>query len=187
MLFPLSALPTDGQEATTLEFEAARRTVSSRMWRTCVVLPEEVPLGAYRVADGRMEEVEGGMRALAKRAAKLGLPTPIVTVLRVEDAEVVAAWHDRWYRTGEIRRFHVLRPDCGTVVLPGWQFVATIEHLSEEGNLLRTVPSFEGSLPVAYRTDRATCDHCRTHRRRTAKRARRRAVQEGLQYVIKII
>lgn len=51
--------------------------------------------------------------------------------------------------------------------LAGWSFVATLQHLwdAEKNvviNMLRTIPSFEGDLPVGYRSASAeNCDHCR--------------------------
>ena len=50
----------------------------------------------------------------------------------------------------------------------GWQFVATIQHAGEAGNIIRAVPTLDESLtiPEAYRTADTACDHCKYTRRR---------------------
>lgn len=126
--------------------------------------------GEYRVRVDRVPEVQD------KLAKKLGVPVPEVVTVRAEQLPVVVAFPDLrgasaiwwWARTGEVREFLVLRPAIEPVRLPGWTFAATIEHLGEDGNMLRVSPGFVGTLPFAYRTDPATCDHCRQARRRNA-------------------
>lgn len=53
-------------------------------------------------------------------------------------------------------------------IVNGWEFVATIQHAGEAGNIIRTVPTFENDLPTEFRTsDPSRCDHCKMNRRRT--------------------
>ena len=61
--------------------------------------------------------------------------------------------------TDIIREFVHVELSAEIPVIDGWSFAAAIDHTTE-GNLLRTSPRFAGSLPVSYRTDKATCDHC---------------------------
>lgn len=49
--------------------------------------------------------------------------------------------------------------------LEGWEFIGTIEH-TEAGNILRTVPKHEETLPEKYRAVTNDCDHCGYDRRR---------------------
>lgn len=49
--------------------------------------------------------------------------------------------------------------------LEGWTFIGTIEH-TEAGNILRTVPEHEETLPEKYRNASRDCDHCGFDRRR---------------------
>lgn len=73
-----------------------------------------------------------------------------------------------WERLGrvEYRRYFSVTIQGQTPRLAGWSFVATLQHLTDEEsgkviNMLRTVPSFEGTLPVGYRTaSPENCDHC---------------------------
>ena len=48
--------------------------------------------------------------------------------------------------------------------IAGWEFIGTIEHF-ESGNLVRTVPNFDGGLEK-YHTGSQFCDHCKTNRKR---------------------
>jgi hypothetical protein len=47
----------------------------------------------------------------------------------------------------------------------GWAMAATIQH-AEGGNLLMTVPGFETTLPLKYRTASTLCEHCNMDRQR---------------------
>lgn len=138
----------------------------------------ELEEGVYRIRGEKMGELSEALAKLTKKAAKLGVPAPTVETVRVEQLPVIVSFPTFanghrdvewvWARTGGVRRYWIVRPSVEPVVLPGWSFAAKIEHLGEEGNILRTSPAFARSLPVAYRTDGPSCDHCRTARRRNA-------------------
>lgn len=51
------------------------------------------------------------------------------------------------------------------IKLGDWSFLATIEH-TPNGNIIRTVPNYESSIPEKYRTSDTVCDHCKTIRDR---------------------
>lgn len=97
---------------------------------------------------------------LNRKAAKHGLSGLGLSV-NIAARQVVEDGADVWYTvpvtvTGETPR------------LNGWQFVATIQHAGEAGNILRTVPTLDESLviPESYRTIDPACDHCHYSRRR---------------------
>lgn len=50
------------------------------------------------------------------------------------------------------------------VKLQGWEFVATIDHTHELGNIIRQISNRE--VPEKYRTSEPLCDHCNTNRYR---------------------
>lgn len=96
---------------------------------------------------------------LNKRAAKLGLDP--ITVTKMGDV------HIRNKDGVTVDHFITIEIAGETPVLNGYEFVATIQHAGEAGNILRVVPSFEGTLPERFRTaDPGNCDHCRMYRRR---------------------
>jgi hypothetical protein len=47
----------------------------------------------------------------------------------------------------------------------GWTFVAALQH-TDEGNVLRTLPSFGGELPARFRDVSNLCEHCNLDRNR---------------------
>lgn len=138
-----------------------------------VLLPfAELAGDVYRVRDERMPALEEKMAPLRRRAARLGLPVPEVEVVAVEHLPAVAVFRDQqgapcFSITDDVRTFHVLRPSREPVRLAGWTFAATIDH-AEDGNVLRTSPGLVGNLPLSYRTDPPTCDHCKARRWRSA-------------------
>lgn len=103
--------------------------------------------------------VEASLKVLAKRAKKLGLPVPTLTV--GQPYSMVTPPHPV---TGEPGK-PVVKVDVelshGVVKLPGWALVAALDH---EENLVRVVP--EAVLPIHYRGANAVCDHCQTKRSR---------------------
>lgn len=113
----------------------------------------------YRIFAENLPALVRLAEKLNKRAAKLGLPP--ITVTKVGEEEVEnpdGVTMDLFYNieiSGETPR------------LNGWEFVATIQHAGEAGNILRVVPSHEGTLPEQFRTaDAGNCDHCKKFRRR---------------------
>lgn len=96
---------------------------------------------------------------LSRRAMKLGLMP--ITVTKVGDE-----YEDN--EDGLTRdHFYLIEIEGTTPRLDGYEFVATIQHAGEAGNILRTVPTFEGTLPEHFRTaDPGNCDHCKKWRRR---------------------
>lgn len=52
------------------------------------------------------------------------------------------------------------------VKLNGWEFIATVDHMNEEGNLVRVVPG--KTLPKRHRTSEPVCEHCGYNRKRRA-------------------
>lgn len=96
---------------------------------------------------------------LNRRASKLGL-LPI-TVTKVGDE-----YEDN--EDGLTRdHFYLIDIEGTTPRLDGYEFAATIQHAGEAGNILRTVPTFGGTLPERFRTaDPGNCDHCKKWRRR---------------------
>lgn len=128
-------------------------------------------LGAneYRIPEYNVEKLLSDLAKLGRRADKIGVTRPGVQELR---REVLEVWeHNLDFtpatrKTDQVRGFRIYTPTGTEVRMDGWHFVATIQHIGEDGNLIRTVPSFMGNLPTSYRTDYPTCDHCHTRRPR---------------------
>ncbi len=110
---------------------------------------------------GALGDLEKRVETLRKKAGKLGLPP-----LRMEVGKPYFI-----YRKDEAGRKVPFEVADVTIHgesphLPGgWRFVATIDHAGGEGmNIIRAVPG--ESVPMAYRTSAAGCQHCRLQRDR---------------------
>ena len=98
------------------------------------------------------------VEAIRRAAAKLG--THFECTVSAPFGKVITA-----NGVDTVREFVTVSITADVPVISGWTFAAAIDHTTE-GNLLRTSPRFNGALPVSYRTDRATCDHCGCARNR---------------------
>lgn len=142
-----------GRDLTALEarLAAAERELGGKVYR--------VPgynLGAL------LEKVE----KVAKRARKLGVGDVTITVAEREKVEVEGSTvtADGVVLTREYA-YVVLTGD--TPVLADWEFLATLQHLSEGENLVRRMPARGDAVDLtAYRSAAPVCDHCGFNRRR---------------------
>jgi hypothetical protein len=123
----------------------------------------------YKVKPAKLEWLITTLTKINKRAAKLGIPGVQWTVgplqtkvisgpadsdgasLIEREARKVEVWHDFTLTTEVVK-------------LAGWTFVATLDHTSEAGVILRIVPG--DTIPTSYREATAVCDHCGFDRRR---------------------
>lgn len=123
----------------------------------------------FSIPEGNLAELTEKLAKLNKKAAKLGLAPITLTV---------GTYEDKSFRLNDIGCL-VAHPEGSTIIrffnvevtgalprLAGYEFVATLQHLSlEDGtavNMLRTVPSFEAALPEEFRSSSPErCDHCK--------------------------
>jgi hypothetical protein len=119
----------------------------------------------YRVPEENLTTLQARIAKLAKRATKLNVPAPTVTVL---SSTIETSVRDDVKIS---RRINIVTVTGETPKLAGWAFAAVLEPMTDEsganlGNVLRVVPGFEQAIPVAFRTAGNNCDHCQTARRR---------------------
>lgn len=62
--------------------------------------------------------------------------------------------------------FYEVTIQCDVPKINGWSFVATIDHSSDSGNIVRVSPNADFTAPEIYRTIRPKCDHCQKIRGR---------------------
>lgn len=123
------------------------------------------PVREYRIPVENLARLDEKLAKVNKRAAKLGQDPMTYTQVREEQDE------ERDAITGLVKAIHhyavIVLDGSLHVGLPGWQFIATIEHAGEDGNLVHEVPgAAQESELLAYRTTTPYCDHCHTSRRR---------------------
>lgn len=123
---------------------------------------EEDQEQTYRIKATRLQSLEERFEKIAKRARRIGCVPPTFETLRVED-EAETEYNEetkQFEPTGKINRYHVVRLIGERPVIAGHKFVGTLEHNSEVGLILRTVPG--EAIPPSYReADSTNCDHCK--------------------------
>jgi hypothetical protein len=133
---------------------------------------------AFAVLLSRKASVDAALTALAKRAARKGLPVltwtwgkPCTEIeyLSHEGAEYLpgARLHSCASNGGVTYAVPVTRISLEiegeTPKYKGWTFVAVLQHLDGE-NIVRALPG--ETVPETYRNRGPVCDHCRTNRQR---------------------
>lgn len=132
----------------------------------------------YLIAEDQLSTIQAKLDKLARKAERLGTTTIIYALGEFKDLPYArtndglkrlkseAAIADAKAADALVYfRFREVTVTGTTPRLAGWSFVATLQHLADDKgqaiNLLRTVPSFKGSLPVHFRTATPeNCDHC---------------------------
>lgn len=130
----------------------------------------------YRVPEGNLEALRARVGKLNKRALKLKMDALVLTEIGEGFEEHTKSVRDDYdpdmdngfvdYTRKPIK--YTIRIVLVTLTgtcprVNGWTMAATIQH-EEGGNILRTVPGFETSLPLQYRTNGTICEHCETNR-----------------------
>lgn len=109
----------------------------------------------YTILVDNVPTIEKLIARLNRKATKHGL-SPLALTFGARSTRKDGA---------EILRLVDVTVQGTTPRINGWEFVATLDHAGEAGNILRTVPTFVGTIPTAYRTASPACDHCKTNRR----------------------
>lgn len=131
----------------------------------------------FAVLLSRRAEVDAALTALAKRAARKGIPgaltwtwgaayksTALVPNREPYTAPVPGATlnADGTHWTCPVARVD-LTLTGETPRLNGWRFVATLQHI-EGATIVRALPGED--IPACYRNRGSVCDHCNANRRR---------------------
>jgi hypothetical protein len=114
---------------------------------------------SFEVPEENVRRLADKIAKLARKAAKLGCPAPMFAVVgepfekqrKTEDGHKYFVTYRHVEVSGESPQIN------------GWRFAATVDHDGEE-NILRAI--IDGA-PARYRSARADCEHCKTHRRRS--------------------
>jgi hypothetical protein len=132
----------------------------------------EEPRIDFRIPEPNLARLEERIALLNKRAAKLGV-APVALERTGREDVLIYRWTDGAERLdpqhpgdrpSRVKVIILVRVSGETPKLAGWEFLATLDHASEAGVILRVVPGVE--LPESYRTALPTCDHCRLTRNR---------------------
>lgn len=123
-----------------------------------------------RVPVENLTKLNKKLRAMAKRAAKVGAEAPTLKDSGEKETEEIK---ERGQVVG-IREWAFIVVAGETPKYAGWTFLATLQH-SEAGAIIRRVPgqtpeeseALEAKFDLsAYRDAKPVCDHCQTRRER---------------------
>jgi hypothetical protein len=115
--------------------------------------------GEYLIPEANLASLTGRIAQLQKRARRLHAPEITLTVgARIETPVVKDG------RTVGVRVTYPVVVSGPAPRLNGWTFLATLDHASEAGTVLRAVPGVE--VPTQYREAGPDCDHCSLARNR---------------------
>ena len=159
----------------------AQKAIAEALEREVAELRAEVGGKVYRVGDFKLEELAARIAKLNKKAAKLG--TGAIT-LTVSDEKGQFTYKDLDNRE-RVTDYTFVTVTGETPMLPGWVFVATLDHEAdmgaEESTGIRRAPItdflvnrlgretadlLETADLTRYRHAGPDCDHCRLDRRR---------------------
>lgn len=124
----------------------------------------------YRVPSPNLYTLKARFEKMAAKAARIVKKTGIEVAApsyTQHDVEVVEAKRDaNGIVTRAQRTYYYITIEGGTVRVPGWRFLATLEHKETE-NIIRRVPGDESGVDLeAFRSVKPDCEHCHTLRNR---------------------
>jgi hypothetical protein len=120
----------------------------------------------YVIPEQNLETLQARLDKLNRKAKKLGTSPIVATVNGHEDQAWTETLEDG-RKVERVTRYLVVTVTGEAPRLNGWEFVATLDHAGEAGNVLRTVPGV-GDLPARFRTSAPICEHCNLSRNRLA-------------------
>lgn len=117
----------------------------------------------FEILASRRGAFEKQMARLTRKAAKLGVEAPSYTMgeaMIVDRSTVTEGGQTHKYKA----EVFLTTVTSIIVKIPGWTFLATLEHLEGGETLLRAIA--EGEIPAKYRAAKPHCDHCKLARKR---------------------
>jgi len=118
----------------------------------------------FKVLASKRAAFEQQMARLAKKAAKLGVAAPAYVMGDAVFEERTGTDEDTGLSYKYLVEIYPTTVTAIVVQLPGWTFLATLEHLEGGETLVRSM--VDEALPVEFRTATAKCDHCKLARKR---------------------
>ena len=111
----------------------------------------------FAIPEENFAKFEKAMEKLSRRSAKISGETINPVVFGYEMKEDTDG-----------RKYKVINVllTAENPKIDGWQFVATLDHSMDTGNIVRAVPNTDIAIPVKYRTCAPSCDHCNIRRKR---------------------
>lgn len=115
----------------------------------------------FEIPKFNIDGLEQQLDRLRKRAVKLGIMPPVLTITREEVRDVP---NRRGKGTTPIT-FCFVTLTHDPIILAGWKLVAAFTH-TEHGNLIRKAPSATLEIPESFQKTPQACQHCNVNRSR---------------------
>lgn len=121
----------------------------------------------FSVPVQNLSTLQEKINTLNKKALKLKCSPITITVIDYVDIETKK--YSSFTIEGSLEqpksiRYANLTINGNSPVINGYRFIATIDHLDGNGNMIRSIPSI--TIPEQYRTVSAICEHCNHNRYR---------------------
>lgn len=114
-------------------------------------------MAKYTIPAENLGVAKDKIAELAKKAAKLGVQTPVLTVLETRVVEQHFSPDGFPYVPARLIRLVDVEVEGTAPKIAGWTFVGTVQH-TEYGNILRNAT--DQQIPEVYRDMERRCDHC---------------------------
>jgi hypothetical protein len=115
----------------------------------------------YIIPLDNMAALRERLDKLNRRAVRLGQPPIVLREVGTSERKITDRDGKRVIRIIPLVHITV---EGASPKLNGWTFLATLDHASEAGIIIRAVPG--ATIPVQYREAMPVCDHCHADRRR---------------------
>jgi hypothetical protein len=126
-----------------------------------LLIESDIPYAEADIADSRLSVLKHELEKINKKATKLNTPPVVLTINKTFfktiknetglDAKV---------------KYHNVTVQGETPVIPGYEFLATIQH-KDGGNVIRMIPGKnESEVKQFYNAKPDYCDHCKKVRKR---------------------
>lgn len=144
----------------TIEEKIANEIELYRTWN------QYVRIGSFDIAEDHLRDFQEKINGLNNKAAKYETRPVVIKVLgsRMKRQDVFADRQDIRPVKRMIRVFRVVLFG-ETPKINGWEFAATIQHVTEGENIVRSIPGAP-EVPASFFKVAPICDHCKTNRTR---------------------
>jgi hypothetical protein len=138
-------------------------TFRKLLTETTINQVEDISKDDIKVSESGLEVFKSQLDAINKKATKWGLPPVKFEIVKEETIQLPPK------QSGDIPEFkkmYTLKVEGKSPQIPGYEFIAKIEH-TEAGNIINVSPdSSVKDLPAEYRSADSKCDVCNTKRER---------------------
>jgi hypothetical protein len=118
-------------------------------------------INTYKIHESNMETLEKLIDKMNKKAVKLSQSKIVSRTINEEYVEITSEDGEKSFS-----KYFNVEIEAETIKVSGYEFIATLNHTYEGGNIINTIKSYTEELPERFRTSSGECQHCNTNRKR---------------------